>query len=193
MLTIKDLLLQNHWANFNEIWHKASLGEEDSSLFEWRTIQLSKSRWWVFSSFNQHYDMIICVNWFELFFLGEQCGPWASFCQYVIFLYFFTVLSSFLSLCLISAVMYKSVGGLWISATAACLTGHVTILSPGDGTWLLSIPCPRGSMWPKLMWPMMSVQWAPRAMFYLCTVAEVSKDVRMAWFSYIYMSVRQSV
>ena len=26
-------LLQNHWANFNQIWYKASLGEGDSSLF----------------------------------------------------------------------------------------------------------------------------------------------------------------
>ena len=25
------LLLQNHWANFNQTWHKVSLGEEDSS------------------------------------------------------------------------------------------------------------------------------------------------------------------
>ena len=28
------LLLQNHWANFNQTWHKASLGEGDSSLFK---------------------------------------------------------------------------------------------------------------------------------------------------------------
>ena len=30
------LLLQNHWANFNQTCHKASLGEGDSSLFKWR-------------------------------------------------------------------------------------------------------------------------------------------------------------
>ena len=30
------LLLQNHWANFNKTWHKASLDKEDSSLFIWR-------------------------------------------------------------------------------------------------------------------------------------------------------------
>ena len=35
------LLLQNHWANFNQTWHKASLGEGDSSLFKWRTISFS--------------------------------------------------------------------------------------------------------------------------------------------------------
>ena len=28
------LLLQNYWANFNQTWHKASLGEGDSSLFK---------------------------------------------------------------------------------------------------------------------------------------------------------------
>ena len=28
------LLLQNHLANFNQTWHKASLGERDSSLFK---------------------------------------------------------------------------------------------------------------------------------------------------------------
>ena len=27
------LLLQNHWANFNQAWHKVSLGEGDSYLF----------------------------------------------------------------------------------------------------------------------------------------------------------------
>ena len=30
------LLLQNHWANFNQTWHKVSLGEGDSSLFKLR-------------------------------------------------------------------------------------------------------------------------------------------------------------
>ena len=30
------LLLQNHWTNFNQICHKASLSEEDSSLFRCR-------------------------------------------------------------------------------------------------------------------------------------------------------------
>ena len=29
-------LLQNHRANFNQTWHKASLGDGDSSLFKWR-------------------------------------------------------------------------------------------------------------------------------------------------------------
>ena len=38
------LLLQNHWANFNQNWHKASLGKGDSSLFKWRTPPFSKGR-----------------------------------------------------------------------------------------------------------------------------------------------------
>ena len=31
------LLLQNHRANFNQAWHRASLGKGNSSLFKWRT------------------------------------------------------------------------------------------------------------------------------------------------------------
>ena len=38
------LLLQNHWANFNQTWHKASLGKGDSSLFKWRAPPFSKGR-----------------------------------------------------------------------------------------------------------------------------------------------------
>ena len=38
------LLLQNHWANFNQTWHKASLGDGDSSLFKWRAPSFSKGR-----------------------------------------------------------------------------------------------------------------------------------------------------
>ena len=33
----KNLLLQNHWANFNQTWLWASLGEGDSSFFKWWT------------------------------------------------------------------------------------------------------------------------------------------------------------
>ena len=38
------LLLQNHWTNFNQTWHKASVGEGDSSLFKWRAPPFSKGR-----------------------------------------------------------------------------------------------------------------------------------------------------
>ena len=38
------LLLQNHWANFNQTCHKASLGEGNSSLFKWRAPPFSKGR-----------------------------------------------------------------------------------------------------------------------------------------------------
>ena len=30
-------LLENHWANFNQTWQKAFLGEGDSSLFKYRS------------------------------------------------------------------------------------------------------------------------------------------------------------
>ena len=38
------LLHQNHRANFNQTWHKASFGEEDACLFKWRTTPFSKER-----------------------------------------------------------------------------------------------------------------------------------------------------
>jgi hypothetical protein len=38
------LLLQNHWANFNQTWHKSSLGEVDSKLFKWRGFAFLKGR-----------------------------------------------------------------------------------------------------------------------------------------------------
>ena len=38
------LLLQNHWVNFNQTWHKASLGYEDPSLLIWRVPPSSKGR-----------------------------------------------------------------------------------------------------------------------------------------------------
>ena len=38
------LLLQNHWANFNQTGHIASLGERDSSLFKWKALPFSKGR-----------------------------------------------------------------------------------------------------------------------------------------------------
>ena len=34
----KNLLLKNHQANFNVIWHNAALGEGNSSLSKWRNI-----------------------------------------------------------------------------------------------------------------------------------------------------------
>ena len=34
MTSLKNLLLQNYWANFNQTLHKVSLGEGDSSFFQ---------------------------------------------------------------------------------------------------------------------------------------------------------------
>ena len=58
----KNLLLRNHWANFNQR-HNSFLGEGDSSLFKWRTIQFSKI------CLNQRYDIIICVYWLSCFLM----------------------------------------------------------------------------------------------------------------------------
>jgi hypothetical protein len=38
--SFKNLPLQNHWAYFNQTWHKSSLGEEDSSLLKKKGIAL---------------------------------------------------------------------------------------------------------------------------------------------------------
>ena len=68
----KILLLQNHWVNFIQTWHKASLGKEkeDKDFTDKDHFIIKKRRWLVFSSPNQWYDIIIalnkCVYWFEL-------------------------------------------------------------------------------------------------------------------------------
>ena len=39
-----QLLFQNHWTNFNQTWHKASLGGGDSIFFKCRATPSSKGR-----------------------------------------------------------------------------------------------------------------------------------------------------
>jgi hypothetical protein len=39
-----QLLLQNHWANFNQSWHKWSLGKGDSELYKWRITSFPMGR-----------------------------------------------------------------------------------------------------------------------------------------------------
>ena len=36
MGSFKNLLLQNHWANFNQTWHRSFLCKGNSSFFKWR-------------------------------------------------------------------------------------------------------------------------------------------------------------
>ena len=68
------LLLQNHWANFSQTWHKASLGVcSNEEPFNSHII----SKWWVFSSLKQRYDIIMCLLIWTVF-SGERCGPWSS-------------------------------------------------------------------------------------------------------------------
>ena len=83
-----QLLLQNHWANFNT-WHKASLGDWNSSLFKWRpspsqnTLSIFKNlllqnHW---ANFNQTWCKVslsegipVCANKGPLPFLrGDNC------------------------------------------------------------------------------------------------------------------------
>ena len=42
---LNNLLLQNHWANFNQTLHNASLGEGNSSLFKWMALSFSKGKY----------------------------------------------------------------------------------------------------------------------------------------------------
>ena len=41
---LENLLLKNHWANFNQTWHKPSFDEGYSNLFKWRAPPFSKGR-----------------------------------------------------------------------------------------------------------------------------------------------------
>ena len=59
------------------------MGEGDSSLFKWRTIKISLSKRWVFSSLNQRYDIIICVYWDLNCFLGSAMWPMGFLLQLI--------------------------------------------------------------------------------------------------------------
>ena len=41
----KKILLRSHWVNFKQTWHKASMGNGDSSLLKWIVPPFSMSRW----------------------------------------------------------------------------------------------------------------------------------------------------
>ena len=83
LLKFKNLLLQNHWANFNQIWLKASL-VKGLKVLQIRIFRLLKRRWWVFFSkstllYNYSFELMGLLVWYG--FSGEQCGQWAS-CLY---------------------------------------------------------------------------------------------------------------
>ena len=59
------LLLQNHWANFNQTWHKVSLGEGDSSFFKWRAPPFSRV---------DNYE-IAKIHWILKIFFSRTTGP----------------------------------------------------------------------------------------------------------------------
>ena len=58
------LLLQSHWASFNRTWHKASLGEEDSSWrYKLETYNSQKLDFFSLSlSLNQRVSIIIALQ-----------------------------------------------------------------------------------------------------------------------------------
>ena len=63
-------LLQSLWANFNQTWHKASLGEGDSSLYKWSLPPFRRG---------DNYE-IAKIQWqiFKIFFFGTTSGPFSS-------------------------------------------------------------------------------------------------------------------
>ena len=94
-LTRFKKLLQKLWANLNIwIWHKASLGDRNSSLFIWRSIQFS----WSSSGFFLLLINVMIIVWvygFEMF-LRWAMGPMGlffflffCFCTFFIFLILF--------------------------------------------------------------------------------------------------------
>ena len=83
-MKIKNLVLLNYQANFNQILHKASLDEGDSRIYRYRTFN---SQWDDFSSSPyKRYDIIIalfkCVYWFKLVFQVSDIahGTFVTFC-----------------------------------------------------------------------------------------------------------------
>ena len=54
-------LLQNYWANFNQTWHKSSLGDGYSGLFKWKAgtfprgdnYEIAKTHWRILKSSSQ--------------------------------------------------------------------------------------------------------------------------------------------
>ena len=67
------LLLQNHWANFNQTWHKAFMGKGDSSWFKWRAMPLSKGRWqWNSKITVTNFKTLLKNHWTNLTKLGTK-------------------------------------------------------------------------------------------------------------------------
>ena len=59
------LFLKNRWANFNRNWHKASLGDGDSSLFKWRALSFPRGN---------NYE-IVKIHWRNFKIFSRTTGP----------------------------------------------------------------------------------------------------------------------
>ena len=62
--------IRNHWTNFNQTWHKASLGERDSNLFKWKiprgdNYEKAKIHWRNFKIFSRTTGPISTKLWKE--------------------------------------------------------------------------------------------------------------------------------
>ena len=72
------LLLQNHWANFNQTWHKVSEGEGDSRLFKWRPrpsqLGINKNKLTTFKNLLQNYWAYFNQTWHKVSLReGDSC------------------------------------------------------------------------------------------------------------------------
>ena len=90
-----NLLLLNHWANFNQTWQKVSLGKEGFSLFRWKGhtflhCEITKLQKYIYeikksssellgqfyNIYNHNFSQMNSLLWSG--FSGERCGPWTS-------------------------------------------------------------------------------------------------------------------
>ena len=69
--TLKNHILQNHWANFNQAWHKESMGEHNSS-------RRHPSPGEVMTFVQAACNIIVLLDF--VYVSAEWCGLYASKC-----------------------------------------------------------------------------------------------------------------
>ena len=77
LVKLKSPLLLNHWANFNQTWHKASLNKGDLSLFNKEPMNCHNVNNVFFFSYSTLWYYHMCLLIWTVF-SGERCGPWNS-------------------------------------------------------------------------------------------------------------------
>ena len=129
-LTKFKKLLQKLWANLNIwIWHKASLGDGNSSLFIWRSIQFS----WSSSGFFLLLINVMIIVWvygFEMF-LRWAMGPMGLFFFFFARSFFFNfVLRYSTSVLFNKKLPFSSQKSQIVSCMIWIAYAQTTVLSP---------------------------------------------------------------